>query len=170
MSAGKKIAVFPEPGAIGPVMNLVGIGQGLRDLGHECIFVLDPGLEGARGTDATVLVAPDQLAGDGAEILGDSYRKAHRKSDALASYQRALSLAPDNEEILGRIRELRDGKLNSTSFGERMKGRGQFADQVRALFATSCRKHGLKFGWPETSTAAFRVPGSETQLALFGDP
>ena len=27
-------------------MNLVGICQGLRDFGHECIFILDPGLEG----------------------------------------------------------------------------------------------------------------------------
>jgi MGT family glycosyltransferase len=42
----KRIAVFPEPGAIGPVMNLVGIAQGLRDMGHECIFLLDPGLAG----------------------------------------------------------------------------------------------------------------------------
>lgn len=47
MGSGKRIAVFPEPGAIGPVMNLVGIGQGLRELGHECIFILDPGLEGS---------------------------------------------------------------------------------------------------------------------------
>jgi len=46
MKSSKKIAVFPEPGAIGPVMNLVGICQALRDLGHECVFVLDPGLEG----------------------------------------------------------------------------------------------------------------------------
>ena len=46
VSARKKIAVFPEPGAIGPVMNLVGVSQGLRELGHECIFILDPGLEG----------------------------------------------------------------------------------------------------------------------------
>ena len=43
---GKKIAVFPEPGAIGPVMNLVGICQGLRDMGHEAVFVLEPGLKG----------------------------------------------------------------------------------------------------------------------------
>lgn len=41
-----KIVVFPEPGAIGPVMNLVGICQGLRDLGHELVFVLEPGLKG----------------------------------------------------------------------------------------------------------------------------
>ena len=43
---GKKIAVFPEPGAIGPVMNLVGICQGLRDMGHEPVFVLEPGFKG----------------------------------------------------------------------------------------------------------------------------
>jgi len=46
MTAKKKIAVFPEPGAMGPAMNLIGIGQGLRDLGHECVFLLDPGLAG----------------------------------------------------------------------------------------------------------------------------
>ena len=42
----RRIVVFPEPGAIGPLMNLVGLCQGLRELGHECLFVLDPGLAG----------------------------------------------------------------------------------------------------------------------------
>jgi len=43
---GKKIAVFPEPGAIGPVMNLVGICQGLKEMGHDPVFVLEPSLKG----------------------------------------------------------------------------------------------------------------------------
>ncbi len=42
----KKIVVFPEPGAIGPAMNLIGICQGLRDLGYRPIFILEPGLKG----------------------------------------------------------------------------------------------------------------------------
>ncbi|MEX0706693.1 MAG: glycosyltransferase [Woeseia sp.] len=42
-----KIAVFPEPGALGPVMNLVGVAQGLRERGHEVTFILEPGLRGA---------------------------------------------------------------------------------------------------------------------------
>ena len=37
----KKVAVFSEPGAIGPLMNLVGVAQGLRELGHECVFLLE---------------------------------------------------------------------------------------------------------------------------------
>ena len=36
---GKKIAVFPEPGAIGPVMNLVGICQGLKEMAQSLRMV-----------------------------------------------------------------------------------------------------------------------------------
>jgi len=46
MAQGRRIVVFPEPAAVGPAMNLVGVCQGLRDLGHECVVILDPGLEG----------------------------------------------------------------------------------------------------------------------------
>ncbi|MDO8863828.1 glycosyltransferase [Haliea sp. E1-2-M8] len=42
----KKIAVFPEPGAIGPLMNLIGISQGLRNRGYDIYFILEPGLRG----------------------------------------------------------------------------------------------------------------------------
>jgi UDP:flavonoid glycosyltransferase YjiC (YdhE family) len=42
----RRVVVFPEPAAIGPLMNLIGIGQGLRELGHECLFLVDPGLAG----------------------------------------------------------------------------------------------------------------------------
>ena len=44
---GAKIAVFSEPGSIGPTMNLVGICQGLRELGHEPVFILEPSLAGS---------------------------------------------------------------------------------------------------------------------------
>ena len=64
MSGRKKIAVFPEPGAIGPLMNLIGICQGLRELGHESIFVIDPGIAGTAekyGFQTTVLEDPTQF-------------------------------------------------------------------------------------------------------------
>ena len=76
---------------------------------------------------------------------------------------------PDRKEkVLSRIRELRGGKLNSTSFGERMKGQGVFADQVRALFKLTCDRHGLTMGWPQVSAESFRVPeGERPQMRLF---
>ena len=59
-------------------------------------------------------------------------------------------------KILGRIRASHGGKLNSSVPGERMRGQGEPAGQLRALFHASCRRLGLATRPPELSTAAFR--------------
>ena len=48
------------------------------------------------------------------------------------------------DKILNRIRSMRDGKLNESNFGARMRGQGIFADQIRQTFEVACRKAGLK--------------------------
>jgi DNA repair photolyase len=66
---------------------------------------------------------------------------------------------PDRrDKVLGRIRDLRGGKLNDSSFGKRMTGEGIWADQIAALFDAARRKSGLAGAWPPLSTAAFRRP------------
>ncbi len=70
------------------------------------------------------------------------------------------------ERVLGRLRQLRDGKLNDPRFGSRMRGEGILAEQIRALFHLGCRQAGLDRRCPEVSTAGFRRPGG-TQLSLF---
>jgi len=66
------------------------------------------------------------------------------------------------EKVLNRIRGARKGKLN-TAAGERgrMRGSGEPAGQLHALFHASCRRLGLATHAPELSTAAFRkvMPG-----------
>jgi DNA repair photolyase len=76
---------------------------------------------------------------------------------------------PDRrEKVLHRVREIRGGKLNDGSFGSRMTGQGQYADQLRALHVVACRKAGLTGGMPRLSTAHFRRPHDPRgQLALF---
>lgn len=69
-------------------------------------------------------------------------------------------------KVLNRIREMRGGKLHESRFGERMRGRGVFADQIRSLFRASCDRSGLATRAPDLSVAAFRRP-SGTQLKLF---
>jgi DNA repair photolyase len=69
-------------------------------------------------------------------------------------------------KVLSRIRALRSGKLNTNAFGERMKGTGVFAEQIRELFHLSCRRAGLATRGPELSTLAFRRTASH-QLELF---
>ncbi len=69
------------------------------------------------------------------------------------------------DKVLGRIAELRGGKLYDAKWGTRMKGEGPLAEQVKALFAIAKRKAGFPENLPELSTRGFRVPTS--QLALF---
>ncbi|MFA6957568.1 MAG: PA0069 family radical SAM protein [Thermoanaerobaculia bacterium] len=78
-------------------------------------------------------------------------------------------VVPDRKEkVLNRIREMRDGELNTTAFGARMKATGVFADQLRALFDVSCRREGLARGWPELTVEHFRRPEEpRAQLTLF---
>ncbi len=74
------------------------------------------------------------------------------------------------EKILGRIRATRDGRLNDSRFGVRMRGEGPIADLIRQVFRVNCRQLGLnQRPWP-VSAEAFRcpsVPGQEQQLRLF---
>jgi DNA repair photolyase len=73
------------------------------------------------------------------------------------------------EKVLGRIRDMRGGKLNDPNFGTRMQGQGVFAEQIQNLFTVACRKAGLGEMRPELSTVAFRVPrepGAAEQTTL----
>jgi DNA repair photolyase len=71
------------------------------------------------------------------------------------------------DKVLSRIREMRDGKLNVAGFGERMRGKGEFAAQIGALFHAARRKAGLPRDLPVLSTAAFRRPEPNGQISLF---
>jgi DNA repair photolyase len=71
------------------------------------------------------------------------------------------------EKVLHRIREIRGGKLNDPNFGSRMRGEGEYADQIRALFHVAARKAGLNQERAQLSSAHFRRPSKGGQLGLF---
>ncbi len=74
---------------------------------------------------------------------------------------------PDRvDRVLNRVRDLRGGKLNVATFGERFRGSGIFADEIARLFTVSARRAGLNRERPPLSTAAFRRLGA-TQMELF---
>jgi DNA repair photolyase len=77
---------------------------------------------------------------------------------------------PDRaEKVLHRVREIRGGKLNDPRFGSRMRGEGEYAGQLKALFSASCHKLGLATALTPLDTSHFRRPHDRRgQLALFG--
>ncbi len=75
---------------------------------------------------------------------------------------------PDRKEkVLGRIREMRGGRLNDPRFRSRMKGEGVLAEHIGELFAVSRRRSGLTGSNPPLSAEAFRARRRNRQLSLF---
>jgi DNA repair photolyase len=70
------------------------------------------------------------------------------------------------DRVLNRIREARDGKLNSSVFGERMRGKGQYWEATARLF----KIHSERLGFNEkrehktAATTTFRRPTAQASL------
>lgn len=71
-------------------------------------------------------------------------------------------------KIEGRIRDTRGGKLSSSVWGERMRGNGEIADQIKGMFQVFVRKHGLDLKLPPFDFSHFQRPDPDPeQLKLF---
>jgi len=68
--------------------------------------------------------------------------------------------------VLSRLRDLRGGELNVSTWGQRFSGDGIFAEQIASLFEIAARRAGLNRDRRNLSTAHFRRPGG-VQLSLF---
>ena len=72
------------------------------------------------------------------------------------------------EKIEGLIRETRNGKLNNSEWGKRMKGTGPIAEQIRNLFKVFVKKYELDGKLPPRDFTQFRPPKPRSgQLRLF---
>jgi DNA repair photolyase len=73
---------------------------------------------------------------------------------------------PDSvDKVLHRVRSMRGGKLNDPRFESRMRGEGEYAEQIRSLFKLYSKREGFNREDLELSTADFRRPGD--QLSFF---
>jgi len=81
----------------------------------------------------------------------------------------AIHFPDRREKVLNRLRSMRDGRLYQSKWGTRQRGDGIFADQIEALFDTTCRKLGLNQDWRNRvlETGKFRRPERQgPQLSL----
>ncbi|MFN8643123.1 MAG: PA0069 family radical SAM protein [Candidatus Binatia bacterium] len=146
----RRLQVVADLAAAGVPVNVMvaPVIPGLND--HEIPAILDrAAAAGARGASWVLLrLAPplDQLFTD--------WLERHYPERAV--------------RVLGRLRSCRGGALNDPRFGRRMRGDGQYAAQIRDLFALAARRRGLDGGLPTLRADAFRVPPrAGDQLRLF---
>ena len=70
------------------------------------------------------------------------------------------------DRVMNRIREAREGKLNSAVFGERMRGKGQFWEATERLFKIHCERLGFnkKHSRERDTPNTFRRPTAQHSL------
>jgi DNA repair photolyase len=145
-SPAGRLAAIEELGRAGvPVGVLIApVIPGLTD--HELPAIIKAVAAAGAGSAGYVLLRlPLAVAG-----LFEQWLDRHRPAS--------------RDKVLGRIRAMRDGRLNDARFGSRMRGDGVMAEQIHALFDVACRQAGLNERRLELSTAAFRRPPSEQRL------
>lgn len=72
------------------------------------------------------------------------------------------------EKVLGLIRDARGGQLNSATFGDRMTGTGERAEQIRKLFRLFKQQCRLADTLPPQDASQFRPPPPASgQMRLF---
>ena len=77
-------------------------------------------------------------------------------------------MSAERQGLVKRICSTRDGKLNDSEFGRRMRGVGPIADQIAQIFKVFAKKYGLDRKMPPLDTSKFRHPRPGTgQLKLF---
>ncbi|HRQ91007.1 MAG TPA: radical SAM protein, partial [Bacteroidia bacterium] len=158
-----ELASVLEPRASCPAARLAAM-KTLSDAGIPVGASIAPIIPGLNDHEIPALTEAAAARG-ASSASGTILRLPYAVKDVFAAWLERFE--PGRKElILARIREVRDGKLNDTDYGNRMTGTGPLAEQIAQLLRVSKRRAGLDRPRVPLSTAAFRrrTPG---QMELF---
>lgn len=151
-----------EPRASTPAARLRAV-ESLRQAGVPVGVMVAPVVPGLTDHEAPAILHAAANAGAVAAYYV-VLRLPYGVKDLFADWVRRHF--PDREEkVLGRVRDVRKGRLNDPRFGSRMQGEGLWADTFHQLFQVTKKKAGLAGRMPSLSAVHFRRPGQ--QLTLF---
>ena len=151
-----------EPRTSSPEARLNAIRQ-LRSAGIPTGVMVAPIIPGL--TDHEVPKIMDACAKAGAQFAGYTIVRLPWAVAPLFEHWLEEHFPERKEKVLGRIRHLRENRLNNSQWHTRMTGEGIFAEQIASMFAISCRRNRI-CARPKLSCASFQRP--TTQLCLFG--
>ncbi len=136
----------------------------------------------AAGVPVGVMVAPiiPGLNDQHIPAVLEAAREAGASSASYVLLRLPLAVRPIFEEWLARnypekadrvlalIRSTREGRLNNSQFGKRMRGQGPYAEQINQAFKVFKKKYGLDRGLPPLDSTQFVPPKPRSgQMRLF---
>jgi DNA repair photolyase len=156
------LAQVMEPRASRPALRLAAV-RTLAAAGVPVGVMVAPIIPGL--TDHEVPAILEAAANAGAFTAGHNVvRLPHGVKDLFAEWL-GVHVPHRKEKVLNRLRDMRDGTLNDSTFGARMRGAGAFAESIHQMFDLHRRRTGLTRTLA-LSTEAFRRPGGR-QPSLF---
>lgn len=159
-----KLAGVMEPRTSQPRARLEAISK-LRDAGVPVGVMMAPVIPGLTDHEMPGLLAEAVRAGAGS--AGYVILRLPYGVEALFQNWLDENFPDRKEKILNRLRDMRGGKLNDSRFGERMGGKGAYADQIAQIFDITTRKLGIAEKPLKLTATNFRNPNKAEQLALF---
>ncbi len=155
-----------EPRAAAPHARL-GVIRELSAAGVPVTAMMAPVIPAL--TDHEMEAVLGAAAGAGARNVGYMLLRLPHGLGELFEQWLAQHFPDRAGRVLGRIREMRDGRLNDPRFGHRMRGEGLYAELLQARFAAACRRHGLNaVRGPQLDCSQFRRdPDAPLQADLF---
>jgi DNA repair photolyase len=151
-----------EPRTSSPQARLDAISQ-LCSAGIPTGVMVAPIIPGL--TDHEVPTIMEACAKAGAQFAGYTIVRLPWAVAPLFEHWLEEHFPERKEKVLGRIRDLRNNRLNNFQWHTRMTGEGIFAEQIASMFLVSCRRNRM-CARPKLSCASFERP--TTQLGLFG--
>jgi DNA repair photolyase len=142
-----------EPRTSHPQGRLEAIKE-LVEAGVPCGVMVAPVIPGL--TDHEIPAILEAAVNAGSTFAGYTIVRLPNAVSSLFETWLAQHFPERKEKVLGRIREMRNGKLNDPRFLTRMRGEGNFAKIIHELFTLACRNAGIIKRGPNLSTADFR--------------
>lgn len=162
-----KLSASLEPRACSPQRRLHAMRE-LSKAGVPVIVMTAPIIPGLNDREIPALL---EAASDaGARWAGITMLRLPWQNKAIFLEWLARHCPDRATHVESLIRGMREGELNISKFGERMRGKGPFAEQIMQTFRVFSRKFGLEARRDSHSSADFRHPTpacDAQQLRLF---
>src|SRR5262245_51633265 len=153
-----------EPRASIPEARLRAIRE-LRTAGVQVGILMGPVIPGLTDHEAPAILKAAAEAG--ATFAGYvTLRLPYAVKDLFSAWLER-HFPHKKERVLSRVRDIRDGKLNDSRFGVRMRGEGEWADLFSRMFKLHRGRVGMADEGPDVSAAHF-TNGRPRQGELFG--
>ncbi|RMF39024.1 MAG: PA0069 family radical SAM protein [Planctomycetota bacterium] len=153
-----------EPRTSSPAARLNAMRQ-LSDAGVEVIVMTAPVIPGLNDEEIPQLLAA--AAEQGASYAGYVLLRLPLTVEPVFREWVERCVPDKAERILGRVASARDGKMNQSDFGTRMRGTGVWADHLAQTFRVFAARYRLARRPPPLNCSLFRRPNQPRQLELF---